>query len=254
MAEEERPLFEQVFGEDLFDDDGRREPAVLDAEAMFAEGLAASVGVLVDSGVRQPRFDGDASELPAEVCWTLQELVAAPHVTEKSRKHWAVVQQYEDVLRSRLSELNLILEVNREHRYAFTRQAFDPSPHSRAILRSKTLSLAASALALYLYQQYVMSPDEPVVETADMIDHMMAYKPSGDTDEAGFLKKVRTAITALDDAAIIKPVRGADRYIIYPVITSILTAEQVDALTDKYQAIAGGQVRGSDAEQEPADD
>ena len=48
----------------------------------------------------------------------LAELVAAPHVTEKSKRHWAVVLQHEEVLRSRLSELGLVLEVNREHRFA----------------------------------------------------------------------------------------------------------------------------------------
>jgi hypothetical protein len=72
-----------------------------------------------------------------------------------------------------------------------------------------------------------MSPDDPVVETADMLDHMLAYKRADDTDEAGFHKKVKAAINALDAATIIKPIKGTGRYIIYGVITSILTAEQV---------------------------
>jgi hypothetical protein len=125
---------------------------------------------------RRPRFDGDTSELPPEACWALQELVAAPHISDKTKHHWPAVRQYEEVLRSRLSELGLTLEINREYRYAFTRQADDPSPHSRTILPSRTLTLMASALGLYLYQQYVMSPDDPVVNTADMVDHMLAYK------------------------------------------------------------------------------
>jgi len=116
----------------------------------------------------------------------------------------------------------------------------DPSPHSRTILRARTLSLAASALALYLYNQYVISPDDPVVETSDMIDHMLAYKRADDTDEAGFQKKSRTAIKSLEDAAIIRPVKGTTRYVVYPVITSILTAERVEALNERYKAIASG--------------
>lgn len=238
--------FEAIFDEPLFAEPdpgevtGRERP--LDPSAVFPDTAEAAVGSRVGGGDLEPRFDGDTSELPPEVCWALQELVAAPHVSEKSKKHWPVVVQYEEVLRSRLSELGLILEINHEHGYAFTRQADDLSPHSRAILRTKTLSLAASTLALYLYHQYVMSPDAPVVETADMIDHMMAYKPADDTDEAGFEKKIRTAIKALDDAAIIKPIKGTDRYIIYGVITSILTADQVDALDQRYRAIARGEV------------
>jgi hypothetical protein len=243
------PPFEEVFGDGLFTDAGNPHPVPLTPSELFAETPDPAVGTHVDSGSRRPRFDGDTSELPPEACWALQELVAAPHISDRTKRHWPAVLQYEDQLRSRLSELGLILEINREHRYAFTRQADDPSPHSRAILRTRTLSLAASALALHLYQLYVTSPDDPVVETADMLDHMVAYRRADDTDEAGFQKKIKAAINALDDAAIIKPIKGTTRYIIYGVITSILTAEQVAALRDRYTAIARGDLADADIEQ-----
>jgi hypothetical protein len=254
MPEDRDPPFETVFGDDLFTDDAATVHRVLDSSEVFTDTGEVAVGSHVDSATRRPRFDGDTSELPAEACWALQELVAAPHLTDKSKQHWLIVLQYEEVLRSRLSELGLILEINREHRYAFTRQAEDPSPHSRTILRSRTLSLAASALALYLYQQYVMSPDDPVVDTADMIDHMLAYKRADDTDETGFVKKIRAAINALDDAAIIKQIKGTSRYIIYGVITSILTADQVTALHERYTAIARGELATTATEEREAAD
>lgn len=217
-------------------------------EVFDTEPAATPVGAHLERD-HEPRFDGDTSALPPEVCWTLQELVAAPHLTDKAKKHWAIVLQYEQVLRSRLSELGLLLEVNREHRYAFTRQADDPSPHGRTILRTRTLSLAASALALHLYQQYLTAPDDPVVSTTDLIDHMFAYKRATDTDAAAFDKKIRTAIKSLDDASIIQPIRGTDRYLILPVITAILTADRVEALTDTYTAIARGDI-GDTAEED----
>jgi hypothetical protein len=171
----------------------------------------------------------------------LQELVAAPHISEdKSKKHWPVLLQFEDILRSRLSELGLILEINRDRGYAFTRQAEDPSPHSRVLLRIRTLSLTASTLALYLYNQYLVAPDEPVVETSDMVEHMLGYKPANDTDEAAFEKKIHAAIRLLDEAAIIKPVIGTNRYVIHGVITAILTGERVEALEARYRALADG--------------
>ena len=142
------PGFSDVFA-DLFTDAGVEldTPVDLDPDEVFT--ASVPVGTWVDTGTVAAKFDGDTSQLPAEVCWALQELVAAPHVSEKSRRHWAAVLQHEQVLRSRLSELGLVLELSHEHRYAFTRQAEDPSPHSRVILRTKTLSLAASALALF---------------------------------------------------------------------------------------------------------
>jgi hypothetical protein len=239
MTEPTTPSFAEVFGEDLFTDADVSGP-MLDPAMVFPEIDDAPVGTQIDDGRRQARFDGDTSELTAEMCWALQQLVAAPHVTEES-KSWPVVLDNETRLRSRLSELGLVLVVNREHRYAYTRQGDDPSPRGRAILRSRTLTLAASALALYLYQQYVLSPDDPIVERTDMVDHMMAaYRPADDTDEVAFKKKINAAIGQLGDLHILKPVNGSDdRFTIYAAITAIVTAEQVTALEVKYREIAG---------------
>src|ERR1700744_517884 len=167
-----------------------------------------------------PRFEGDTSELPPEACWALQELVGAPHVLEQAQGNWPALLRHEEILRSRLSELGLLLEVDHERGYAFTRQASDPSPHSRTLLRARTLSLAASALALWLYNQYLITPGDPVVEESDMIDHLLGYKPPADTDEAGFTKRARAAIRSLEEAHLIRALPGTSRYLIYPVITA----------------------------------
>ncbi len=148
--------------------------------------------------------------------------------------------RHEDRLRSRLSELGLLLEISHEHGYAFTRQASEPSPHSRTLLRARTLSLAASALALWLYNQYLIAPEDPVVEEPDMIDHLLGYKPPSDTDEAGFVKRARTAIRSLEEAHLIRAIPGTSRYLIYPVITSVLSAERVAVLTARYRELAAG--------------
>jgi hypothetical protein len=248
----------------VFSDDGPA-PGAGQAAALAPDDMAEvftatagdRAGGHLDAGPGQPRFDGDTSQLPPEVCWTLQELVAAPHIRAGAGRHWAVLQQYEEVLRSRLSELGLVLEISQEHGYAFTRQGDDPSPHARTLLRARTLSLAASALMLYLYNQYLLAPDDPVVETADMIEHMLGYKPAEDTDEAAFVRKIHAAIRALDEAHIIKPVPGTSRYLIYGVITSLLSAERVEALTARYTAIASRETArehgdGPAAEEAPA--
>jgi hypothetical protein len=221
-------------------------PAALDPAALAGVG-GERVGA-VASPTADPRFTDDTSELPADACWALQELIVAPHVTEQSRRHWSALLRHEDKLRSRLSELGLVLEVSHERGYAFTRQASDPSPHSRTLLRARTLSLAASALALWLYNQYLIAPGDPVVEESDMTDHLLGYKPASDTDEASFVKRARAAIRSLEDAHLIRAVPGTSRYFIYPVITSVLTAERVAALTARYRELAA-EPGGPDADE-----
>lgn len=217
---------------------GEAPAAVLDPAALTEVG-GGPVGAVTEPGT-SPRFDGDTSELPPEACWALQELIAAPHVLEQSRGHWAALLRHENRLRSRLSELGLLLEVNHERGYAFTRQASDPSPHSRTLLRARTLSLAASALALWLYNQYLIAPEDPVVEETDMIDHLLGYKPPSDTDEAGFTKRARAAIRSLEESHLIRVIPGTSRYLIYPVITAVLSAERVTVLTARYRELAAG--------------
>ena len=241
MSDAAQPLFEDVFGEAFLSDEDVASSGLTSAD--LEEALATAddrhVGQVTAPGFG-PRFDGDTSQLHPEACWTLQELITAPHVREESRRYWSVLLQHEGILRSRLSELGLILEINREHGYAFTRQASDPSAYSRTLLRARTLTLAASALALYLYNQYLMAPEDPVVETSDMIDHLLSYKPPDDTDEARFTERTRKAIQSLADLHVIKPIPGTERYLIYGVITSLLSAERLAALDARYRAIASG--------------
>ncbi|GAB2657522.1 DUF4194 domain-containing protein [Gordonia jinhuaensis] len=195
-------------------------------------------GAITDVRI-EPRFDGDTSALPAPVCYALQELVASAHVSAKSR-NWKTIDANEEILASRLSELNLVLVVNREHKYAFTRQVSENDPRQRNILRSATLTLAASVLALYLRQKYLTSLDETaVVDRGEMVDHLLTYKPARDTDEAGFVRRIDAAINVLESRKIIRAIPGTDRYVIYGVIASLLTPEQVAAYTAAYRKLAG---------------
>ncbi|ADG78677.1 hypothetical protein TPAU25S_01757 [Tsukamurella paurometabola] len=185
-----------------------------------------------------PRFDGDTSQLPNSVCYALQELIAAPHVSARS-KNWAVIEAEETLLRSRLSELNLLLEINRETKHAFTRQVSENDPRQRNLLRAQSLSLAASVLALFLRLKHLSSPDETaVVERQEMIDHLLSFRPTRDTDEAGFVKKADAAINQLETRRLIRRVGTSDRYAVHAVIASLLTPEQVDLYTAAYRDLA----------------
>lgn len=233
-------------GDDLFADS----PEAISESSVdlshFAFDGSEPVGTISEARI-DARFDGDTSALPAPVCYALQELVAAAHVSARSR-NWKTIEVHEEVIRSRLSELNLQLEINREHKYAFTRQVSENDPRQRNILRAQTLTLAASVLALFLRQKYLTSADESVVtERGEIIDHMLTYKPVSDTDEAGFIKRIDAAINQLESRKIIRALPGprqgasgvADRFVVHGVIASLLGPEQVAAYTEAYRRLAG---------------
>ena len=225
-------------GDDLFVDspEAITEPSV--DLSHFAFDGSDPVGTISEARI-DARFDGDTSALPAPVCYALQELVAAAHVSARSR-NWKTIEVHEEIIRSRLSELNLQLEINREHKYAFTRQVSENDPRQRNILRAQTLTLAASVLALFLRQKYLTSADESVVtERGEIIDHMLTYKPVSDTDEAGFIKRIDAAINQLESRKIIRALPGTDRFVVHGVIASLLGPEQVAAYTEAYRRLAG---------------
>jgi len=236
--EDGRPPFADIFGDDLLPA-GEAAPVPLDPGVLAAIASSGPVGAVAVPGTG-PRFDGDTSELPPDACWALQELVTAPYLRREARRHWAALMAHREALRSRLSELGLLLEVDEDRGFAFTRQAADPSPHARVLLRARTLSLAASALALWLYNQYLLAPGDAVVEEQDMADHLLGYKPAGDTDEARFAGMAQAAIRQLQGVGLIDPVPGTSRHVIAPVITAVLSAERVTALTARYRQLAAG--------------
>jgi hypothetical protein len=86
MSEPTAPSFEEVFDDGLFTAEERASSqlSTADLAGVFTEDDATHVGGHLGAQVPQPRFDGDTSQLPPEACWTLQELVAAPHVREES--------------------------------------------------------------------------------------------------------------------------------------------------------------------------
>jgi len=228
---------ENVAGGELFGDDAVTAPPVDLSHFSFDQ--APPAGEIAGDVELQPRFDGDSGQLPAPVCYALQELIAAAHVSAKSR-NWRTIEVHEEIIRSRLSELNLRLEINHEHRFAFTRQVSENDPRQRNVLRSATLTLAASVLALFLRQKYLTSVDDSaVVDRSEMIDHMLTYKPVSDTDEAGFIKRIDAAINQLEGRKIIRLIPGTDRFQVYGVIAALLTPEQVDSYTAAYQKLSG---------------
>ena len=191
-----------------------------------------------------PRFDGDTSELPPDACWALQELVTAPYLRRDSKRHWAALMAHQKVMRSRLSELGLLLEIDEDRGFALTRQAADPSPHARVLLRARTLSLAASALALWLYNQYLLAPGDAVGRGAGHDRPPARVQAAADTDEARFTGLAQAAIRQLQGTGLIDPVPGTSRYVVAPVITAVLSAERVAALTARYQQLAAGGAEG----------
>lgn len=236
---DEPSTFTRVFAEPVPGYDDHEHQSAL--QAMLDADETAGHGSEVDEDeAAPPRFEGDTSRMPAEACWTLQHLVGAPFINADHRDAWAALLRFEPLLRSRLSELGLLLVIDRERECAFTRQADDPSSRSRKLLHVKTLGLADSVLLIFCYQRYLATPHEPVVTRAELVDHAMTFRPQRGTDEAKFHKKIASAIDTLTQQRILRRLNDSDRYVVHGVIISLLDTAQLDELLARYRALADG--------------
>ena len=115
-------------------------------------------------GPGAPRFDGDVSAMPDRACWALQNLLTRRHVSgDRNPQLWAWVTEYQDVLRSRLSELDLRLRLVDELQVAFVEQAGYDSRWGRKILKRETIHTYDAILALHQLGQRQHGCDAPVV-------------------------------------------------------------------------------------------
>lgn len=239
MSEAPIVAFKDVFGQNTppQPDDSRGESAL--QRMLESEGSDRTTEVAEDD-TAAVRFEGDTSRMAPEACWAFQHLVAAPFLNSDQRETWAALIRYEELLRSRLSELGLLLVIDRDRECAFTRQADDPSPRSRKLLRTQTLGLADSVLLVFCFQRYLATPLEPVVAKAELIDHAMTFRPKRGTDETKFHRKVVSAIDTLVSQGILRKVGGGERYLVHGVIISLLDTTQLDELLARYRAVADG--------------
>lgn len=187
-------------------------------------------------------YPGDTGQLPEEARRVLAQLLAGPSLDAKRHgRLWAALRQHETVVRSRLAELFLDLVVDSDLDVAFTRQADTGELDTPKLLRQAPLTFLQSVLLLYLRQLLAEAGargERALVSGEEMMEYMKLYEPEGNTDRAGFEKRIRAAIEKAKDHSLISPIRGSeDRYEISPTLKLLFSADEVAALGRQYAAL-----------------
>jgi len=148
------------------------------------------------------------------------------------------------------------LDIDRDLQVAFTRQAEQNEIEFPTLLRRAQLTFIDSVLLLYLRQQLAQAAsrgERAVVSKDEIIDHLRMYEKTGNTDKAGFDKRVRASIEKIKTHSILQKIpSGDDRFEVSPTLKLLFSAEEIQALGIQYQRIAdGGQINDTtDAEKD----
>ena len=197
-------------------------------------------------------FVGDTGELPIETRRVLVQLLLGPALdAQRHTKLWPVLSRDERILRARLHELFLELIVDREQQVAYTRQVVDAELEIPVILRKAPLTFLQSALVLYLREQLILAEargERAVVARAELAEHLSAYEPAHNRDQAKFGRQVEGAVDRAKELNLLRKLRGAEeRFEVSPTLKLLFSAEEIQGLTATYRAlVAGGGAREDD--------
>jgi len=202
---------------------------------------------LTEDSTTSELFFGDAGELALDTRRVLVQLLSGPSLD--GRRHtilWPVLLRDENIIRRRLADLFLELVIDRDIQVAFTRQADTGELEAAPLLRRSKLTFIDSVLLLYLRQQLTQAEsrsERAVVSRDDIMENLQVYEQGGNTDRAGFVKRVHASIEKIKERSILQKIRSSDeRFEVSPALKLIFSAEKIQALTKLYKSMAAGEL------------
>ena len=197
------------------------------------------------AGSDRDLFEGDTGKLKADTRRVLVQLLLGPSVDgQRQSKLWPVLVRDEDIVRSRLHELFLELVIDHDHQVAFTRQVAADGVDIPILLRKSRLTFVETVLLIFLREKLTQAEaqgDRAVVSRDDINEHLAVFERASNQDHARYAKQIGVAIEKLKERNVLRLLRGTDeRMEVSPTLKLLFSAEEIQALTARYQTLAAG--------------
>ena len=183
-------------------------------------------------------FEGDEGGLEFAQRRTLVALLKQRFISARTHaEEWKVLVEDERLLRSRLNDLFLDLQIDRSREVAWKRQAssetggrFPTLLHDVPWSREETLVLVHLRDRLRAGQA---SGDSRVfVDREDIVDHVASFRPTHATDESGDEKRARNAVATIVKSGLLIGSVGDDRYEVSEAVEPLLPLELLQELLE----------------------
>ncbi|MFC5730587.1 MULTISPECIES: DUF4194 domain-containing protein [Nocardioides] len=202
-------------------------------------------------------FEGDEGGLEYGQRHALVTLLKQRFISARTHpRDWRVLVEHERILRSRLNDLFLDLQIDRGREVAWKRQAtsetgsrFPTLLYDAAWSREETLVLVHLRDRL---RAGLASGDSRVfIDREDIVEYVASFRPGHATDEAGDEKRARNAVLSVVKAGLLIGTAGDERYEISEAVEPLLPLELLQELLEALQRANGTEVQP--AEDEPGD-
>lgn len=202
-------------------------------------------------------FPGDTGVLSMKVRQALVKLLKGPYIDGgRDEKLWTVLLDNQVILRSRLSELFLALQLDHERKIAVLRPV-DPeviggSTRSSILRQQRALSRVETIVLLrlrLLLDRHVTAQTDPAITREEITDLVAHYQPAGQQDALRDSDVVTRAITKLLARQLLLPTGLDDVYTISNALPLALPFENIGDIPAHIEALvaASADATGTEA-------
>lgn len=203
-------------------------------------------------------FAGDEGGLSLAERRCLVTLLKQRYVSRRTHPElWDVLIDCQGLLRSRLNDLFLTLNVDLEGEVAYKRQAVPDSRTARfpTLLHDAAYSREETVLLVYLrermQQERASGADSILVDRDDLLERVAEFRPPDATDLAGERRRAEKAIESLRSMGVLYDSQDRDRLTVSPVLDSLMPLARLQELLEWLRTETG---TGNDAAHQADDE
>jgi hypothetical protein len=190
-------------------------------------------------------FPGDTGVLPMKVRQALVKLLKGPYIDGgRDEKLWTTLLDNQLILRSRLSELFLTLQLDHERKVAVLRpvdpEAIGGSTRSSILRQQRALSRVETIVLLrlrLLLDRHVTAQTDPTITREEIADLVAHYQPSGQQDALRDSDVVNRAITKLLARQLLLPTGLDEVYTISNALPLALPFENIGDIPAQIESL-----------------
>ncbi len=193
-------------------------------------------------------FEGDEGGLEYAQRRTLVTLLKQRFISARTHpRDWSVLVEHERLIRSRLNDLFLDLQVDRSREVAWKRQATsETGSRFPTMLYDAAWSREATLVLVHLRDRLragVASGDARVfVDREDIVGYVASFRPSHATDVAGDEKRARNAITSIVKSGLLIATGSEERFEISEAVEPLIPLELLQELLEALVAANASEV------------
>lgn len=181
-------------------------------------------------------FEGDEGMLTLEQRRCLVVVLKHQIITD-DRDEWPVLVRDARLIRSRLNDLFLDLVIDRDRGVAYKVQIrSDASGYVPPLLRDTAYTREETVLLAHLRQRHLAERGSghphAHIDRDDCLAAVAQFRPATATDRSGDEKKAGAAVDALVKAGILVKADGDDRFLISPVIETLLPIDRLRVIQE----------------------